>query len=149
MPRIPGADPGSKAFWQRRYDDINALEQHLAGNGTAIVKFFLNVSRQEQRERFLERIENPEKHWKFSPRDVEESEHWDEYMQAYEDCLAATSTKWAPWYVIPADRKWVARAVVAAILTETVKGLDLKWPQVTAEQKRAIAEAKQQLQRKR
>jgi polyphosphate kinase 2 (PPK2 family) len=112
------------------------------------VKFFLNVSREEQRERFLERIENPEKHWKFSPGDVAESEHWDKYMDAYQKCLAATSTPWAPWYVIPADRKWVARAAVAAILTETIKGLDLAWPKVTAEQKQAIAKCKRQLERK-
>lgn len=143
--RIPDANPASKDFWKDRYDDINHFEQHLARNGTKIVKFFLNVSREEQRERFLERINNPEKHWKFSAGDVAEAEHWDEYMRAYEECLAATSTKAAPWYVIPADKKWVTRAAVAAILTETIRDLDLKWPKVDAEQKRAIEEAKRQL----
>ncbi|HYM86040.1 MAG TPA: polyphosphate kinase 2 family protein, partial [Pseudoxanthomonas sp.] len=146
--RIPGADWASAKFWQRRYDDINSFEEHLTNNGTSIVKFFLNVSRQEQRQRFLERINNPQKHWKFSPRDVAESEHWDEYMDAYEKCLNATSTKGAPWYVIPADHKWVTRSVVAAILTETIKGLDLQWPKVTADQERAIAESKKKLEKK-
>ncbi|MCI0361019.1 MAG: polyphosphate kinase 2 family protein [Planctomycetaceae bacterium] len=146
--RIPGADPESKKFWEHRYDDINAFERHLARNGTAIVKFFLNVSQQEQHERFLERINEPKKHWKFSPGDLEESARWDDYMAAYEACLSATSTKWAPWYVIPADRKWVTRAVVAVILTETIKSLDLSWPQVTPEQKRAVAEAKKRLEKR-
>jgi PPK2 family polyphosphate:nucleotide phosphotransferase len=145
--RIPGADPASEKFWRRRYDDINAFEKHLARNGTAIVKFFLNVSRAEQRQRFLARINDPSKHWKFSSGDLAESEHWDDYMRAYGECLAATSTRWAPWYVIPADRKWVTRAAVAVVLTETIKRLHLAWPKVTAEQKRAIAEAKRRLER--
>jgi PPK2 family polyphosphate:nucleotide phosphotransferase len=145
--RIPGADPSSGKFWQRRYDDINRFERHLARNGTTIVKFFLNVSQKEQHERFLARVEDPTKHWKFSAGDLKESDRWDEYMRAYEQCLAATSTKWAPWYVVPADRKWVTRAVVGVILTETIKRLNLAWPKVTDEQKRAIAEAKKQLSR--
>jgi PPK2 family polyphosphate:nucleotide phosphotransferase len=144
--RIPAANSKDKKFWERRYDDINAFEQHLTHNGTAIVKFFLNVSREEQRERFLERINNPAKHWKFSASDVSEREYWNDYMQAYEDCLSATSTKSAPWYVIPADHKWVSRALVAAILTTTIKSLDLKWPKVTDDQKRAIKEAKVKLE---
>jgi PPK2 family polyphosphate:nucleotide phosphotransferase len=146
--RVPGADPANKTFWQNRYDDINHFEQHLARNGTAIVKFFLNVSRQEQRQRFLERIENPHKHWKFSARDLAEAEHWDAYQKAYEECLAATSTAWAPWYVIPADKKWVTRSLVAALLVDTIQGLNLAWPKVTADEKRQIAEAKRQLRRK-
>jgi len=144
---IPGADPTNEKFWEHRYEDINAFEEHLAHNGTAIVKFFLNVSQKEQHERFLERINDPQKHWKFSASDLKESAHWDEYMEAYETCLSATSTEWAPWYVIPADRKWVTRALVAVILTETIKQLDLKWPKVTDEQKREIAAAKKQLER--
>lgn len=147
--RIPGADPKDKEFWEHRYDDINAFERHLARNGTAIVKFFLNVSQEEQHSRFLERINDPAKHWKFSASDLAESDRWDDYMAAYEECLGATSTKWAPWYVIPADRKWVTRAVVAVILTETIKSLDLKWPKVTGEQKRAIAEAKKRLEKQK
>jgi polyphosphate kinase 2 (PPK2 family) len=96
----------------------------------------------------LERIEDPKKHWKFSAGDLKESGHWDEYMDAYEQCLAATSTAWAPWYVIPADRKWVTRALVAVILTETIKDLKLQWPKVSDEQKREIAAAKKQLQKR-
>jgi len=146
--RIPGAEASSEKFWQERYDDINSFERHLARNGTAIVKFFLNVSQNEQHERFLARVEDPTKHWKFSAGDLKESERWDEYMRAYEECLAATSTKWAPWYIVPADRKWVTRAVVGVILTETIKRLKLAWPKVTEEQKRAIAQAKKQLTRR-
>ena len=144
--RIPGAEASDKRFWEQRYDDINEFEKHLARNGTAIVKFFLNVSKDEQRKRFLDRINEPEKHWKFSAGDLKERDFWDDYQDAYEQCLAATSTKWAPWYVIPADHKWVTRALVAVILTETIKGLDLKWPVVTADQKKAIAAAKKQLE---
>jgi len=145
--RIPGAEAGSNRFWEHRYEDINAFEQHLTRNGTAIVKFFLNVSPDEQRQRFLDRINEPEKHWKFSAGDVAEREFWDDYMRAYEECLAATSTKSAPWYVIPADHKWVTRALVAATLTETIKSLNLKWPKVTDAQKKAIAEAKRTLEK--
>ena len=144
--RIPGADPSEKNFWLERYDDINAFERHLARNGTTIVKFFLNVSKEEQRRRFLSRIDEPEKHWKFSGGDVREREYWDDYQKAYEECLNATSTKYAPWYVIPADRKWVTRALVAVILTETINGLDLKWPTVSPEQKKSIVAAKKQLE---
>src|SRR5436190_9581836 len=122
---IPGADPRDKKFWEHRYDDINAFEKHLTRNGTAIVKFFLYVSPDEQKKRFLERIDNPAKHWKFSASDVKERQFWDEYMEAYEECLAETSTKSAPWYVIPADHKWVSRSLVSVILTETIKSLDL------------------------
>jgi len=144
--RIPGADPHRKGFWQERYDDINAFERHLARNGTAIVKFFLHISYEEQRQRFLERIADPEKQWKFSLGDVEEREHWDDYQQAYEACLSATSTDWAPWYVIPADKKWVSRAAVASILTSTIQGLDLAWPKIRSEQQAALAEAKRRLE---
>jgi PPK2 family polyphosphate:nucleotide phosphotransferase len=139
--RIPGVKPGDKLqkqFWEHRYEDINSFERHLTRNGTAIVKFFLNISKNEQRKRFLKRIEDPAKHWKFSPGDVKERGYWDAYMQAYEACIAATSTEHAPWYVVPADHKWVTRAAVAAILNETIRGLGLRWPEVTAEQKEVI-----------
>jgi PPK2 family polyphosphate:nucleotide phosphotransferase len=144
--RIPGAEAESKKFWEHRYDDINELERHLTRNGTAIVKFFLNVSKDEQKQRFLDRINEPEKHWKFSAGDVAEREHWDAYMKAYEECIAATSTRSAPWYVIPADHKWVSRALVAAILTDTIRSLDLKWPKVSEAQKKAIESAKKKLE---
>ena len=144
--RIPTADPRDKKFWQHRYDDIREFETHLARNGTAIVKFFLNVSKEEQRQRLLDRINEPEKHWKFSAGDVAEREYWDDYMAAYEECLRETSTKEAPWYVVPADHKWVTRAMVAGILTETIAGLNLQWPKVTEAQKRAIAASKRTLE---
>jgi PPK2 family polyphosphate:nucleotide phosphotransferase len=145
--RIPGADANDPNFWDHRYDDINAFERHLARNGTAIVKFFLNVSKDEQRKRFLDRIKDPAKQWKFAAGDLAEREFWDDYMRAYQDCLAATSTDWAPWYVIPADHKWVSRALVAVILTETIKRLDLKWPQLSTEQKQGLAAARRQLEK--
>jgi PPK2 family polyphosphate:nucleotide phosphotransferase len=144
--RIPHADPHDQKFWERRYESINNFERHLARNGTAIVKFFLYVSKDEQRKRFLDRINNPAKHWKFSASDMKERAIWDDYMDAYEKCLEETSTKRAPWYVIPADHKWVSRTLVAAILTDTIHSLDLKWPKVTDEQKRQISEAKKQLE---
>ncbi len=134
-----------KKFWRRRYSDINAFERHLVRNGTVILKFFLNVSKDEQKRRFLERLDRPEKNWKFSVADLAERAHWDHYMRAYSDCLAATSTKWAPWYIIPADNKWVARAVVADIITTTIRSLDLKYPEVSAAQRERLAEARSQL----
>jgi PPK2 family polyphosphate:nucleotide phosphotransferase len=144
--RLPESDAPSKKFWEQRYEDINHLERHLTRNGTAIVKFFLHVSKEKQRERFLDRINDPSKHWKFAAGDIKERACWDDYMAAYEECIGQTSTKWAPWYVIPADHKWVSRALVAAILTETIKSLGLKWPPISEEQKRQIAEAKRQLE---
>jgi PPK2 family polyphosphate:nucleotide phosphotransferase len=145
--RIPSARATDKNFWEHRYQSINNFEQHLTRNGTAIVKFFLHVSKEEQRKRFLERVNNPAKHWKFSISDVAERDHWDEYMNAYEDCLSETSTKSAPWYVIPADHKWVSRSLVAAVLTDTLHSLGLKWPKVTDQQKRAIQEAQRRLEK--
>jgi PPK2 family polyphosphate:nucleotide phosphotransferase len=144
--RIPSANPDGKSFWQQRYEDIVDFEQHLTHNGTAIVKFFLHISKAKQRERFLDRINDPAKHWKFSAADVKERDYWDDYMAAYEECLSQTSTKSAPWYVIPADHKWVTRSLVASILTETIHSLGLEWPKVTDEQKRAIKEARQKLE---
>ncbi|MBX9603221.1 MAG: polyphosphate kinase 2 family protein [Bryobacteraceae bacterium] len=134
-----------KRIYERRYEEINNFEKYLSNNGVKIVKFFLNVSRQEQKKRFLERLEEPEKNWKFSHADVREREHWDEYMQAYQDCLNATSTRWAPWHVIPADAKWFTRLAVAAILYHTLEGLDLRYPNVTDEQRRLLSEARQLL----
>jgi PPK2 family polyphosphate:nucleotide phosphotransferase len=143
-----GMPPGKrgKKFWEGRYDDIRAFEHHLARNGTTTVKLFLHVSKDEQRRRFLERLDRPEKHWKFSPADLAERAHWDDYMVAYESALSATSTKHAPWYVVPADDKWATRAIVADILTTTIQGLDLRYPQVTEPQREALAEARKQLE---
>lgn len=135
----------NKKFWAKRYEDINTFERHLVRNGTIILKFFLNVSKEEQKRRFMDRLERPEKNWKFSEADLAERGHWDEYMKAYEDALNATSTKWAPWYVIPADHKWVTRAVAADIITTTLRGLDLNYPKVTDEQRKRLVEARQRL----
>jgi PPK2 family polyphosphate:nucleotide phosphotransferase len=140
--------PGKRdqAFWQARYEDINAFERHLVRNGTIVLKFFLNVSKREQKRRFLERLENPEKYWKFSAADLAERGFWDQYMGAYADALSATSTDWAPWYIVPADHKWATRAVVADILTTTISGLDLRYPEVTVAQRKALAQAREQLE---
>jgi len=123
------------------------MEQHLSRNGTKIVKFFLNISKDEQRSRFLDRINEPDKHWKISPSDIAERAHWDEYMEAFEECITATSTDEAPWYVIPSNHKWVARALVANILVQTIDSLGLKYPEVSAEKLKAIEAAKKQLEK--
>jgi PPK2 family polyphosphate:nucleotide phosphotransferase len=136
--------PG-RALWEGRYEDINQFEKHLTRNGTVILKFFLHVSKKEQKRRLLERLDNPKKHWKFSASDLAERACWDQYVEAYEDALTATSTKHAPWYIIPADHKWVARSLVSEILTHTIQGLDLQFPQLTKEQRTAILKAKKLL----
>lgn len=143
---VPGAKPTDK-FWQRRFQDINNFESHLVQNGTVIMKFFLNVSREEQRRRFLERIDDPKKHWKFSESDLNERNFWDDYMRAYEEALGATSTADAPWYVIPADHKWISRAMVAKIVTTTIEGLDLRYPAVSAAKRDSIAAARSLLEK--
>jgi PPK2 family polyphosphate:nucleotide phosphotransferase len=142
--KLPPGKHG-KTFWETRYDDINAFEHHLVRNGVVILKFFLNVSKDEQKRRFLERLDRAEKNWKFSAADMAERGFWDDYMAAYEDALGATSTEWAPWYVVPADRKWVTRAVVADIVTSTLQGLDLEYPEVTEAQREALAAARERL----
>lgn len=143
--KLPPGNRG-KSFWAQRYEDINCFERHLASNGTVILKFFLNVSKAEQKRRFLERLDRPEKNWKFSAADVAEREHWKDYMRAYEDAIAATSTKWAPWYVIPADHKWATRAMVADIISSNLRSLDLKYPVLTDEQRQQLAEARARLE---
>ena len=143
--KLPPGKRG-KSFWQERYDDINDFERHLRRNGTLILKFFLHISKDEQKKRFLERLETPEKHWKFSASDLAERAFWKDYMEAFEEALSATSTEWAPWYIIPADHKWVARAAVADILTSTIGSLHLTYPEVTPEQRQALEEARTQLE---
>jgi PPK2 family polyphosphate:nucleotide phosphotransferase len=143
--QLPREEKVGKKFWEERYEDINAFERHLVRNGTLILKFFLNVSKDEQKKRFLERLDRPEKNWKFSASDMAERGFWDDYMKAYEDAIGATSTECAPWYVIPADYKWVTRAVVADIVTTAIRGLDLKFPEVTPEQRQLLAEARKKL----
>ena len=143
--RIPDAKVNDD-FWSDRFTDINAFERHLTRNGTVILKFFLHLSKDEQCKRFLKRLKDPKKQWKFSAADLAERAYWDDYMKAYEAAISATSTKWAPWYLIPADHKWVSRALVARIVTNTVESLDLRYPEVTQEQLAIIAEAKKQLE---
>lgn len=143
--KLPPSETGKK-IWSRRYKDIVAFERHLSRNGIVIVKFFLHVSKDEQKRRFLERLDRPDKHWKFSAADLTERGYWPKYMEAYEAALEATSTKFAPWYVVPADQKWVTRSVVADIVTTTIRGLDLRYPEVTEEQKQSLAEARARLE---
>ncbi len=128
-----------KNIWQRRFEDIRCFERHLAGSGTLVLKFFLNVSRKEQRQRFLDRIEEPAKRWKFSMGDVAERKLWPKYMAAYQDMIRATSRPEAPWYVVPADNKWFTRLVVAAAMVEALDRLKLDYPKV---ERRALAELK-------
>ncbi len=134
-------------IWKHRFDDINNMERHLVRSGTVILKFFLNVSKKEQKQRFLERIDTPEKNWKFSATDVKERAHWGEYMSAYEDMFNHTSTEWAPWYIIPADHKWFTRAAVADIIVAKLESLKLKYPEMTEEKKKGLLEAKQLLEK--
>lgn len=130
--RLPDGS-NHKSFWEGRYESIREHEQHLARNGTVILKFFLNVSKNEQRKRFLSRLDEPEKHWKFSEKDVAEREHWDKYQQAYEDALNETSRPWAPWYAVPADNKDAMRLMVAEIVRDTLRSLDLAYPKPDTE----------------
>jgi len=135
-----------ESFWEGRYQDINALERHLVRNGTVVLKFFLNVSKEEQKKRFMERLGRREKNWKFSASDLAARGRWDDYMDAYEDAINATSTEWAPWYIVPADHKWATRAIVADIITTSLRGLDLKFPEVTDAQLKLLDEARLALQ---
>lgn len=143
--RLP---PGKRdrKFWDQRYDDINRFEKHLVRNGTVILKFFLHISREEQRQRLLARLENPKKHWKFQVGDLAERALWDRYMKAYEAAISATSTRWAPWHIIPANHKWVARALVGAVLSRAIRKLDLQPPAVSPQERQAFAEARRQLE---
>jgi PPK2 family polyphosphate:nucleotide phosphotransferase len=141
---LPAGGRG-KSFWAGRYDDINAFERHLDRNGTRIIKFFLHVSKEEQKRRFMGRLDHPEKNWKFSAADVAERAHWEHYMKAYDDAITATSTEWAPWYVIPADNKHVMQAMAVSVIVETIRSLDLHWPVVSDAARRANAEARELL----
>jgi PPK2 family polyphosphate:nucleotide phosphotransferase len=138
----------TRSIWKERFQDIRCVERYLARNGTVICKFFLHVSKKEQKRRFLERIESPEKNWKFSANDATERESWNAYMKAYEATIRNTATPDAPWYVIPADNKWFTRAVVAAAVIDRLAGLDLHYPEVGPEQLKELAAAKRALLRK-
>ena len=135
----------TKDIWKERFQDIRSFERYLARNGVRVVKFFLHVSNKEQKKRFLSRIEEPEKNWKFSANDAKEREHWDDYMEAYEDMIRNTASKEAPWYVVPADNKWFTRVIVAAAVIDALDELDLKYPKVSDSKLKELAAAKQAL----
>jgi PPK2 family polyphosphate:nucleotide phosphotransferase len=136
----------TRNIWRERFEDINAFERYLSRNGVLIRKIFLHVSKDEQRERFLTRLERPEKHWKFSPADVGERAHFTEYMNAYDDMIRHTATEWAPWHVVPADRKWFTRIVVSAIVVDAIQSLDPRFPQVDAETRAEFRKVKAALE---
>jgi PPK2 family polyphosphate:nucleotide phosphotransferase len=142
--RLP-SDLVTKNIWDERFESIIDFERHLARNGTVIRKFFLHVSKEEQRKRLLQRLKDPSKNWKFSARDVDERERWGQYMKVYEQCVRATSTKHAPWYVMPADHKWFLRLAVAAVVIDALEGMDLAYPEPTDEQRTAFATARKVL----
>ena len=141
------SDEGGKLFWNQRYEDINLFERHLVRNGTVVLKFFLNVSKERQKQRLLKRLENPDKEWKFSLTALSERSKWADYMEAYEDMLNKTSTEWAPWYIIPADKKWVTHASISDIILSQIKKLDLKYPVLSKEQCEALEKAKTELEK--
>jgi PPK2 family polyphosphate:nucleotide phosphotransferase len=135
----------TQRLWTDRYEDINAFERYLARNGTLIRKFFLHVSKEEQRRRLLERLDEPSKNWKFEPADLDERDRWDDYMRAYEQTLSKTSTKHAPWFIVPADHKWFTRLTIAELVVEALEGLDLKFPELSQAHLDALAEARKRL----
>jgi len=135
---LPDAPHDDKALWRDRYQSIRDLERHLHANGTRIIKFYLHISKDEQRKRFLKRIDDPEKNWKFSLADIEERKFWKDYMTAFEECLGATSTSDAPWYVVPADDKENARLIVSQIVLDAFDGLEMSYPKTTDERRREL-----------
>ena len=146
--KLPRALRG-KPIWTERYEDIGNFERYLARNGLVIRKFFLHVSKEEQKRRFLERLDRPDKQWKFSAADVREREHWNRYMDAYEDAIRATAAKHAPWYVIPADHKWFTRVIVGAAIIDALGSLELRYPSVSGAEKRGLAEMRGKLEKER
>lgn len=145
LPGINSLNDIDKNFWNNRYESIRNVEKHLVNNGTIFIKFFLNLSKEKQKERFLERIDDPEKNWKFSAADINERAYWDEYMLAYENAIQETATTQCPWYVLPADKKWFTRIAISTIILETLKGLNLKYPQLPAMEKEKLDQAKEKL----
>lgn len=146
--RVPDSLVG-KGIWKRRFDDIRNFEHYLAHNGVVVRKFFLNVSKKEQKRRFLERLETPDKNWKFSAADIRERQCWEDYTAAYEEMIAATATKHSPWYVVPADNKWYTRLVVAAAIVDTLTNLNLAYPKVEAAARKELLAAKAELEKKK
>src|ERR1700683_2523331 len=138
----------TKNIWDERFEDIRSFERHLARNGTVVRKFFLHLSKKEQKQRFMARLDEPEKNWKFSAADVHEREYWDDYQNAFEDMIRSTATKRAPWYVIPADNKWFTNLAVAAVIVETLEERDLAYPKVDAAKRKELADARRLLEKK-
>jgi PPK2 family polyphosphate:nucleotide phosphotransferase len=143
--KIPGKLV-TENIWQERFEDINSFERYLSGNGIIVLKIFLHLSKKEQKRRFLERLEDTEKNWKFSMSDVLERQHWEKYMRAYEDMIRNTSTKHAPWYVVPADHKWFARLVVAEAIIGAMESLDLSFPKMDAQRRKELKDARAALE---
>ncbi len=139
----------TKKIWKERYEDIRNLESYISRNGIVVRKFFLNVSREEQKRRFLARLEEPEKNWKFSDADVNEREYWKDYMDAYEDAIRHTASEEAPWYVVPADHKWFMHLVVSSAIIETLESLDLSYPKVDGARRKALEQARRKLEQER
>jgi len=137
----------TKDLWRERFEDINAFERYLTRNGIAVLKIFLHLSKKEQKRRFMDRLDRPEKNWKFSTSDVKERQCWDAYQEAYEDLIRHTAHEHAPWYVVPADNKWFSRLVVAAAVVHALEGMNLKYPKVDGEQKAELEKARQQLEK--
>jgi PPK2 family polyphosphate:nucleotide phosphotransferase len=143
--QLPDEDKDKKSIWKHRYESIVDMEKYLHRNGTRIIKFFLHISKEEQKKRFLERIENPEKNWKFSPADIEERKYWDDYQEAYEHCLSKTSTEDSPWYVVPADNKLNARLIISEIIVNTLKALNMRYPITDDAKKAELSSIREQL----
>ncbi len=140
---LPDVKP--EKIWRERFESIRDFERHLARNGTVIVKFFLHVSKKEQKKRFLERLDTPEKNWKYSAADIRERKHWNAYPHAYEDAIRRTATEQAPWYIVPADRKWFKRIVVAAAVIDALASLDLRYPELTPAVRREQMQVRREL----
>lgn len=143
LPGIKTIKDADKKFWANRYQSIRSFEKHLSENGTVIIKFFLHLSKEEQKQRFLKRIEEPEKNWKFSSADINERNYWDHYMKAYEKAIKETSTHLSPWYVLPADKKWFTRIAISSIILDTLKALKLKCPVLPKQEMNKLVEARQ------
>ena len=145
LPGINNLKDIDNTFWDNRYESIRNVEKHLTNNGTVFIKIFLNLSKEKQKERFLERIDDPNKNWKFSANDINERAYWDKYMEAYELAIQKTATPICPWYVLPADKKWFTRIAISTIILETLKGLNLKYPELPEIEKQKLAVAKEKL----
>jgi PPK2 family polyphosphate:nucleotide phosphotransferase len=146
LPGINTVDDIDKKFWEHRYASIRDFEKHLIRNGTCIIKFYLNVSRDEQKERFLKRLDDPEKTWKFSAADIAERKYWDDYMKAYEEAIEATATEDAPWYILPADKKWFTRIAISTVILHTLKKMKMSYPALPDSERAKMEQVKAELQ---